>query len=86
MAATRLAERIGVARKGLTDEIKSCLLKLGLPIKIPANISQSSLIDAMLFDKKKDAGKIQLVLPVELGDVKFGVEIDDLQDLINAAK
>ena len=86
VAATSLAERIGVARKGLTDEIKSCLLKLGLPIKIPANISQSSLIDAMLFDKKKDAGKIQLVLPVELGDVKFGVEIDDLQDLINAAK
>ncbi len=81
-AAARLSEQVGIAQKGLAAELESCLLSLGLPVRIPGNLDRSRLSAAMLFDKKRLHGRQRLVLPVRIGEVRWGVEIDDPASLL----
>jgi len=37
----------------------------------------------MSFDKKRAFGNVRLVLPVRIGEVKWGVEVDDLKSLMS---
>jgi 3-dehydroquinate synthase len=76
------AERIGLARKGLTNEIASVLSKLGLPITIPNGIPRDKIIRAMRVDKKKNAATIGFALPVEIGKVEL-VEVADLETMLD---
>jgi 3-dehydroquinate synthetase len=76
------AERIGLARKGLTDEIASVLSKLGLPTSIPDGMPQDEIIRAMRVDKKKSAAAIRFALPVEIGRVEL-VELMDLEAVLD---
>ena len=78
----RYAERIGIARKGLADEIVYALTTLGLPYKIPKDISRDEILRAMKVDKKKNAQIIRFALPVEIGKVEL-VDIADSEKVLD---
>lgn len=76
-AAAKLSESLGIARKGLACEIEACLSGLGLPVTIPRDLSQSRVVEYMQYDKKRSNGRQRVVLPVDIGDVRWGVELED---------
>jgi shikimate kinase / 3-dehydroquinate synthase len=81
VAEARYAERIGLARKGLADEISNAFSCLGLPVEIPEEMPHEEIIRIMRVDKKKNAKSICFALPVEIGKVEL-VEVSDLEDVL----
>ena len=81
VAEAKLAERIGVARNGLSDEIAGVLTKLGLPVHISDGLPREEILRAMRVDKKKNAASIRFALPVEIGEVEL-VDITDLESVL----
>ena len=79
---SQLAEAIGLAEAGITEIIRSALHGLGLPIAMPTGIEVRDLIQVMGYDKKKSGGKIRFALPKRIGEVVHGVEIPNLERLL----
>ena len=77
----RLAEKLKVAGSGLSEIIAEALQGLGLPVEIPSDMSHSDILCAMMYDKKKDSGMSRFALPAAIGDVRFDVDVENL-DLI----
>ena len=63
--AAEMAEREGVAEKGLAARLKADFESLGLPTECP----YGNLEEAMEKDKKAEGGKVKFVLPVTIGNV-----------------
>ena len=82
VAEARLAERLTVADRGLSETLEETLLALGLPIEIPENLPRADIIRAMKMDKKKAAGVVRFALPVKIGEVKVGVEVANLEEAL----
>jgi len=78
---SRYAERIGIASSGLADKISETMSALGLPIRIPEEMSREEIIRTMRVDKKKSAKAIRFALPVEIGRVEL-VDVTDLEDVL----
>jgi 3-dehydroquinate synthetase len=78
----RLAERLTVADKGLSDKIAGVLSVLGLPVQIPEGLPHGEIIQAMRMDKKKTAKAIRFALPAENGRVEL-VDVADLESVLN---
>jgi 3-dehydroquinate synthetase len=74
----RIAEKLSIATNGLSRQIACALAGIGLPIKIPSDLSKEAILQAMKVDKKKQAGKVLFSLPLKIGEVKTSIEIDDL--------
>jgi 3-dehydroquinate synthase len=83
VAATRLAVRKEIANPELNMEIQQVLDGLGLPTEIPPDLDRSLIAAAIGLDKKRSGGKVRFVLPVRIGKVRTGVEIDDIQEVID---
>lgn len=83
---TRIAERLSIASAGLSDTIAGTLSGLDLPIKIPKNLLHEEIILAMNKDKKKSKGIVRFSLPEKIGEVKFGIEIDNLSSVLEEKK
>ncbi len=81
VAEARFAERIGVAKTGLRDEITAVLTGLGLPIQIPNELPREEILRAMRVDKKKNAASIRFALPVDVGNVEL-VEVTNLESVL----
>ena len=79
VAEARLSEQIGLAETGLAENIARTLANLGLPTEIPSGLDTEMMIQAIGLDKKHAGGKVRFALPVKVGEVKTGVEIDDLR-------
>jgi 3-dehydroquinate synthase len=77
----RLAERLAVADKGLSDRIGEVLASLGLPVQIPDDLPRQEIIAAMRVDKKKSHQMVRFALPVEIGKVEL-VEVSDLERVL----
>jgi 3-dehydroquinate synthetase len=75
----KLAERLAVAGPGVADAIRGTLSGLGLPVRIPPDIPREHILQAMRVDKKKAGRVVKFALPVEIGRVQVGVEIQDLE-------
>jgi len=82
VAEAQLAERLAIAGSGLSDALVGSLSELGLPVRIPENYDRDQLIRAIKVDKKKAGGVIRFALPVKIGEVKFGIEIENLEDVL----
>jgi len=82
VAEAKLAERLTVARRGLSDSIAEVLIKLGLPIEIPEELPREAIIQAMRVDKKKNAKAIRFALPAEIGKVEL-VDVSDLESVLD---
>jgi shikimate kinase/3-dehydroquinate synthase len=80
--AARLSERLGLASQGLAAQIAETLAGLGLPVALPPALDREQVLRAMAFDKKRRDGVIRFVLPVEIGEVRWGVEVKE--DLIDS--
>ncbi|NQU29392.1 MAG: 3-dehydroquinate synthase, partial [Anaerolineae bacterium] len=78
----RLAEKLGISEAGLADKIAATLVILGLPVAIPNGIRPSALVAAIQTDKKKSKGVVKFALPVKIGEMRVGVEIKDLERLL----
>jgi 3-dehydroquinate synthetase len=74
----RLAERLTVATKGVSEVIAGSLSALSLPVHIPRELPREDLIRAMHRDKKKSNGFVRFALPAEIGRVEL-VDVDDLE-------
>jgi shikimate kinase / 3-dehydroquinate synthase len=81
VAEAKLAERLTVANKGLSDIISKVLTTLRLPVQIPRELPREEIIRAMKVDKKKSAKVIRFALPVEIGKVKL-VDVTDLDTVL----
>jgi 3-dehydroquinate synthase len=80
--AARLAERNGLASNGLVDEIVETLQNLGLPTDIPAGLDRQRILNGVAVDKKRAGGKVRWVLPIGIGKVRWGIEIDDWTEIL----
>jgi 3-dehydroquinate synthase len=67
--AARLAERKGLAQKGLETRLKAHFAASGLPTESPYPLE--TLAQAMEKDKKAAGGRIKWVLPIEPGKVEL---------------
>jgi shikimate kinase/3-dehydroquinate synthase len=81
VAEAKFAERIGVAKTGLGDEITAVLAALGLPVQIPTEMPREGILRAMRVDKKKNAASIRFALPVEIGKLEL-VDVTDLESVL----
>ena len=70
--AAELSERLGVAQKGLSAQLKADFSRLGLPVDCPYPVED--LVEALRKDKKAVAdGKVKFVLLRAPGDVVLQV-------------
>ncbi len=81
VAEARLSELMGLAHTGLSETIAVSLMEIGLPTKIPHDLRPEEILNAMRFDKKKESGRIRFALPIKIGEVRVGVEINDLDSI-----
>jgi len=82
VAEAKLAEKLGIAETGLANKIADALVALGLPTEIPQHLPIPAIIRTMQTDKKKSAGIIRFALPVKIGNVKVGVEVENLENVL----
>lgn len=83
VAEAKLAERLSLADKGLSEAIEKTLKGLNLPFRIPGDLPREDLIHAMYMDKKKTNGIVRFALPAEIGRVEM-VDIEDLSIILEA--
>ena len=84
LAAARLAEQMGLAQAGSCGErSKQALDRLGLPTRVPPGLERERILSAMTLDKKRQSGKLRLVLPTRIGACRWGVELDDPAQLLD---
>lgn len=81
-AEARLAERLAIAGPGLSEAIERTLRALGLPVEIPDYLSRADLIRAMHVDKKKAGGVVHFALPVQIGEVRTGVAVEHVEEVL----
>lgn len=81
VAEAKYAARVGLASLSTVDAIESTLSKLGLPTRIPDEISYEDVIRTMRVDKKKSGKGIRFALPVTIGKVEL-VEVNDLESVL----
>ncbi len=82
VAEAKLAERLSIAGSGLVDTLVKVLGTLGLPFEIPKELPRLALVNAMKMDKKKNKGNVRFALPVKIGEVRVGVEIENLESVL----
>jgi 3-dehydroquinate synthetase len=87
-AETNLAEQLGLAASGLTEELINVLQRWELPVKVPPNLEEEAIWEAVKRDKKKSGGRLQFALPVAVGQVKARIEVEDsnLKSAFNIVK
>ena len=67
VAETRIAERRGLAPRGLADRVANLFGALGLPGRLSKGVDRERVLGLMASDKKNRAGELRLALPAALG-------------------
>jgi len=78
VAESRLAERLGLAERGLAQRIARACAMAGLPVKC-SGLNPDRIREAMSSDKKKSGGRLKFALPKKIGEVVWGVEADEAE-------
>jgi 3-dehydroquinate synthase len=76
VAEARLAETLGLAASGLAEQIATCLQNVGLPTRC-VGLDPHAIRAAMSGDKKKSGGQLKFTLPKNIGEVEFGIEVEE---------
>lgn len=79
VAEAKLAEKLWICSKGLSNRIAATLSSLGLPTEIPPELPRDSLMAAMRHDKKRESGVVYFALPEEIGQMQVEVKLENLQ-------
>ncbi len=69
MAAGQIEVELGLAEPGRLDRVRAVLEKLGVPVKLPANLAEEKVLDLMRHDKKAVEQWPRFVLLSRLGEV-----------------
>ncbi|MEW6505651.1 MAG: 3-dehydroquinate synthase [Chloroflexota bacterium] len=72
---TRLAERLGIAQTGLSEQLRSILSRLGLPVEPPPGLNAGEIRAALAVDKKRRDGQTRFSLPRAIGQVEYGITV-----------
>jgi 3-dehydroquinate synthase len=88
--AASLSEQRGLCPEGSAARMKHLLQRLGLPVCLPADVSNAAVLDALQLDKKALAGGLRLILLQELGkavidDASSREQIEEALDRCRAA-
>ena len=75
VCAARLSARRGLSDATVAPRIEKLLRVIGLPTRVPHEMSAEAIMDAMATDKKRVDAQLRFVLPRALGDV---VIVDDV--------
>ncbi|MBE9236349.1 3-dehydroquinate synthase [Anabaena aphanizomenioides LEGE 00250] len=75
IAAGEIAVKLGLWQKADIERQNALMKKAGLPTKLPAGLDIAAIIDALQLDKKVKSGKVQFVLPTQIGAVKVTDEV-----------
>ena len=75
----RIGEAMGITETGLTKRIANALAGVGLPNTIPVGLTSERVVKAMRLDKKRVGGSPRFALPVQVGEVRHGVLVEDWQ-------
>jgi len=75
--AARVAERVGLAEKGVYERTERVLRLYRLPTAWPGELTPEAVLEAMKRDKKTVGGKLALVLPRAIGRVEVVKDIDE---------
>ncbi len=70
MAAGLIEIELGLSEPGRLDRVRAVFEKLGVPVKLPANLAEEKLIDLMRHDKKAVDQWPRFVLLDRLGQVR----------------
>lgn len=82
VAEARLADFLQISQNGVTTKLQDILSGLNLPTEIPPDVDRQNLLEAMQVDKKRSAGALRFALPVEVGEVRTNIVVQDLHKLI----
>ncbi|MDO8684277.1 MAG: 3-dehydroquinate synthase [Armatimonadota bacterium] len=78
-----IAERMGIAERGVTEAIRQILASAGLPTALSSTVSLDAVLTSLALDKKARQGKVRFALPTRIGAV---VRRDDItQDMVMEA-
>ncbi|HYF94154.1 MAG TPA: 3-dehydroquinate synthase [Symbiobacteriaceae bacterium] len=70
VAVMHISRQMGMLKEPtLPTRLERLLQRLGLPVRLPANVNLAALEQLMLRDKKVESGRINWVLPVRAGEV-----------------
>lgn len=82
---SRAGEALGITEAGTTDRLIAICQKNGLPVS--CDFSTEALLDGALADKKREGGKITLIVPKTLGEcVEHTVPVTELETIIELGK
>jgi 3-dehydroquinate synthase len=84
VAEVVLAEKIGLAPRGLSKEIGKSLKSIGLPVSIPPGLDRAEIIAAMKRDKKVAGGLVKFALPAAIGDMRVGIQVENWEDIVRS--
>ena len=82
VAAARLARQMEIAETGLVEEIVQVLEAWGLPVEIPHGLDPQRIIEGARRDKKRAGGVARFVLPVRIGEARWGIPVENLNGLL----
>jgi shikimate kinase / 3-dehydroquinate synthase len=73
----RIGESLGVTEPGTAAALSQVLEGLGLPTRVPEGLDHGTVRSLLRVDKKNQAGKARLALPVRIGCVRPGYELEE---------
>jgi 3-dehydroquinate synthetase len=77
LAEAQLAEDMGlVLADNLVTDIFETLVKVGLPVCIPAGMDLDKVMMVMQHDKKRAGGVVRFALPLRVGEARTGYEVN----------
>lgn len=88
VVAARIAEAKGVAVEPVARRLESLLGRLGLPTRVPGDLADGAILEALSRDKKARSGRVHFVLPRRIGDVVVSADVapDEIRSAIAAAR
>jgi 3-dehydroquinate synthetase len=78
VAATRLAQGMGLLPTDQAALILKGLEALGLPLEIPAGLDRAKILAGIKRDKKRAGGVARFVLPLRIGEARWGIPVENL--------
>ncbi len=75
--AARASSLLGVADDADAQRLDALLRRLGLPVRVPANLEAQALLAAMRLDKKAVSGRLRLILWRGIGKAEIVDGVDD---------
>lgn len=71
LLALAASRHLGKLREDYTEPLAELLLDFNLPVKLPKDWGPDEMVQAMTVDKKKASEKINLLLPLSLGEIEI---------------